>query len=86
MGETAWYVHCFLLFFGLVVAHLGIADLIDGIFPGIFVTSILQTFNQLFHCLFFFVYCRSIAVIAFAALYRSNGHNVGEQLIAFVYG
>ncbi len=69
--------------FGLVsAAFTVIADLMMG-FPGISVTSILQTFIQIiFNCLF--LYIGVMPVIAFAARIP-NGHMIGT-IIAFVYG
>ena len=71
------------LFFGLVsAAFTVIADLMMG-FPGISVTSILQTFIQIiFNCLF--LYIGVMPVIAFAVRIP-NGHMIGT-IIAFVYG
>ena len=71
------------LFFGLVSAVFTVtADLIMG-FPGISVTSVLQTFMQImFSCLF--LYIGVMPVIAFAARIP-NGHMIGT-IIAFVYG
>ena len=71
------------LFFGLVsAAFTVIADLLMG-FPGISVTSILQTFIQIIlNCLF--LYIGVMPVIAFAARIP-NGHMIGT-IIAFVYG
>ena len=71
------------LFFGLVsAAFTVIADLMMG-FPGISVTSVLQTFIQIIlNCLF--LYIGVMPVIAFAARIP-NGHMIGT-IIAFVYG
>lgn len=71
------------LFFGLVsAAFTVIADLIMG-FPGICVTSVLQTFIQIIlNCLF--LYIAVMPVIAFA-VHIPNGHMIGT-IIAFVYG
>lgn len=71
------------LFFGLVSAVFTvIADLMMG-FPGISVTSILQTFIQIIlNCLF--LYIAVMPVIAFAARIP-GGHMIGT-IIAFVYG
>ena len=71
------------LFFGLAsAAFTVIADLMMG-FPGISVTSILQTFIQIIsNCLF--LYIGVMPVIAFAARIP-NGHMIGT-IIAFVYG
>jgi len=71
------------LFFGLVsTVFTIIADLIMG-FPGLSLTSALQTFVQIIlNCLF--LYIAVMPVIAFAARI-SNGHMIGT-IIAFVYG
>lgn len=71
------------LFFGLVsAAFTVIADLLMG-FPGICVTSVLQTFIQIIlNCLF--LYIAVMPVIAFA-VHIPNGHMIGT-IIAFIYG
>jgi hypothetical protein len=71
------------LFLGLVSAVFTvIADLMMG-FPGISVTSVLQTFIQIIlNCLF--LYIAVMPVTAFAARIP-NGHMIGT-IIAFVYG
>lgn len=71
------------LFFGLVsAAFTVIAGLMMG-FPGVSVTSVLQTFFQIIlNCLF--LYIAVMPVIAFAAPIP-NGHMIGT-IIAFVYG
>lgn len=71
------------LFLGLVSAtFMVIADLMMG-FPGISVTSVLQTFIQIIlNCLF--LYIAVMPVIVFAVRIP-NGHMIGT-IIAFVYG
>ncbi len=71
------------LFLGLVSAVFTvIANLLMG-FPGIFITSVLQTFVQIIlNCLF--LYIAVMPVIAITARI-SNGHMIGT-IIAFVYG
>lgn len=71
------------LFFGLVSAVFTvIADWMMG-FPGMSVSSVLQTFIQIIlNCLF--LYIAVLPVIAFATRIP-NGHMIGT-IIAFVYG
>lgn len=71
------------LFLGVVSAVFTVmADWMMG-FPGISVTSVLQTFIQMIlNCLF--LYLAVMPVIAFAARIP-NGHMIGT-IVAFVYG
>ena len=71
------------LFLGLVSAIFTVIAVFVTGFPGMSVTSVLQTFIQIiFNCLF--LYIAVMPVIAFAA-HIPNGHMIGT-IIAFVYG